>query len=97
MASFSIQTIKFEFKQTNQETTPRYRPPAPAAGGSAGGIDQAVAPGPASMWVVPLGPSGLKPCRPLSPPRHRKRTIPPNMWALPPLGRTVTPVGSSSR
>jgi hypothetical protein len=29
--------VKFEFKQTNQETPPHYCPPALAAGGSAGG------------------------------------------------------------
>jgi hypothetical protein len=32
-----IQTIKFKFKRTNQELTVHYRPPAPVAGGSAGG------------------------------------------------------------
>jgi hypothetical protein len=31
-----IQTIKFEFKWTNQELTTQYRPPAPVAGDSVG-------------------------------------------------------------
>jgi hypothetical protein len=31
-----IQTIKFQFKQTNQESPHHYRPSAPAACGSAG-------------------------------------------------------------
>jgi hypothetical protein len=31
-----IKMIKFEFKRTNQETTPRYHPPTLAMGGSAG-------------------------------------------------------------
>jgi hypothetical protein len=31
----------FEFKRTNQEATPHYHPPAPAAGGSAGSTDRA--------------------------------------------------------
>jgi hypothetical protein len=42
-----IQTIKFEFKQTNQDATPHYRLPAPAAGRSAGGTAWVLSPGPA--------------------------------------------------
>jgi hypothetical protein len=34
---FRIQTVEFEFKWTNQEATPHYRPSAPVAGGNAGG------------------------------------------------------------
>jgi hypothetical protein len=32
-----IQMVKFEFKRTNQEATPHYRPLTPAMDGSAGG------------------------------------------------------------
>jgi hypothetical protein len=35
-----IQTIKFEFKRTNQELTAHYRPSAPVAGNSASGTAQ---------------------------------------------------------
>jgi hypothetical protein len=34
-ASISVQTIGFEFKRTNKEAIPHYRPSAPTAGGSA--------------------------------------------------------------
>jgi hypothetical protein len=45
MASFSVQTIKFEFKWTNQETRPHYHPPTPAVGCSADGTARTIASG----------------------------------------------------
>jgi hypothetical protein len=71
-----IQTVRFEFKRTNQEVTHRYRPPALVTGSNAGAIYQAVATGPAPTRTLPPAPAGLKPYHPLSPPRHL-------LWALP--------------
>jgi hypothetical protein len=48
-----MQTIKFEFKWINQELTTHYCPPAPVAGGSAGGTTQALPPGVAPVRAVP--------------------------------------------
>jgi hypothetical protein len=63
---------------------PHYCPTAPAAVASAGGTARAVAPRATPTRVLPPGLGGLKPCRPLSPPRQRGQV-------LPPLGRAVAP------
>jgi hypothetical protein len=44
-----IQMIEFKFKWTNQKTPPHYRPPTPAAGGTA----RAIAPNSAPMLTLP--------------------------------------------
>jgi hypothetical protein len=68
-----IQTIKFKFKQTNQELTAHYRPLTPVAGGSA-----ALTPGPAPVQTVPPGPGGHCPYCPVPLPRLPGRAVPPD-------------------
>jgi hypothetical protein len=82
-----MQAVKFEFKRTNQEVTPRYRSLAPAAGSSAGGTDWVVMPGPAPTWALPPTLSGLKPCHPRAPPRPPERALSRNVWTRLPPGR----------
>jgi hypothetical protein len=66
--------------------TPHYRPLAPPTGDSAGGIAQAIAPGPTPTRVLPLTPVGRKPWPPLSPPCRLERAVAPRVLALlPPL------------
>jgi hypothetical protein len=50
-----------------------------------------VAPGLAPMQALPPAPTGLKPLRPLSPPHHLLRVLPPRLRVLPPLTRAVEP------
>jgi hypothetical protein len=66
--------IKFEFKLINQETTPRYHPPTPAAGGSArtGSNADATVCFCQLQTIVPSLPS----------------TSPPPAWAIAPAIRT---------
>jgi hypothetical protein len=57
-----IQTIEFEFKRTNQETIPHYRPSALAAGSSVGGT---VRPGSNAGGTTRSGQAvGLTPAHP---------------------------------
>jgi hypothetical protein len=61
MTSFSIQTVKFEFKHatwTNQESSPSYRPPAPSTGATARASSNA------SDTALSEWPAGLAPLRP---------------------------------
>jgi hypothetical protein len=45
--------VEFEFKQTNQDVSPHYRPPTPAAGGSAR-PGSSVGATVRTDWAVPL-------------------------------------------
>jgi hypothetical protein len=47
-----IQTVEFEFKQMDQEAIPHYRPPIPAASGSAGTV-RTVVPDPTPTRTLP--------------------------------------------
>jgi hypothetical protein len=88
--------VTFEFKRTNQEVTPHYCPPAPTAGGSADAIYRVVVPGPAPTWALPPASTSLKPYRPLSPPCHLLRALPPRLRVLPPPVWVVAPfIGTS--
>jgi hypothetical protein len=76
--------VEFEFKWTNQETTPHYRPPTLAAGGSVGGTTRAVAPGPAPTQALSLAPTRWQPCRPLA--------LPPQpAWVVASMGQALPP------
>jgi hypothetical protein len=77
-----IQTVKFEFKQTNQKVTPHYNPLASAADGHACAIYRAVALGPTPTRALPLALTGLKLYRPLSPLGRSEQMLPPEVLAL---------------
>ncbi len=86
-----IQTIKFEFKWTNQELTTHYRPPSPVVGGTARALPPSLAP----VRAVPPGLTVRYPCRPRRPPRHLPQALPaPAQAVAPPLESALTTAGS---
>jgi hypothetical protein len=52
-----IQMIKFQFKQTNQKLPRYYRPPTPAAGGSADANARMLPPDPTPVRAVAPAPT----------------------------------------
>jgi hypothetical protein len=72
-----IQTIKFEFKRTNQDATSHYHLSAPTAAGSAGDTARTLSSGPTLTQAIPSGPIRWQLYRLRSLPAHLGRTVVP--------------------